>query len=195
MSRYLEELRYVIHGLRAPFACGGTWVPDEPLMLCFKDKTQMQIVRTPNPFEQTQVLQPLVERCAPAPFGQGRKTRYNRDVRNALQLKAEGDAFTVLNFDPAAAGILDQVRRQLLPQDPAPLTAELYNLNIYASDGHFVPHKDTPRDSDMIGTLVVCLPSQFLNGALVVKHQGIFQTFDWSKAIRQRSKATLSTRY
>ena len=186
----LEDLRYAVHGLCAPFACGGTLVPDQPLTLCFRDKTQLPVLRAPRVFEQEQLLQPLVRRCTPAPFGKGRQTRYDRSVRNARQLKAEGGAFSVLHFDPQAAGILEQIRRELVPQDPTPLTAELYNLNIYASDGHFVPHKDTPHGSDMLGTLVVCLPSQFSNGALVIKHQGVFQTFDWGDAIRQQAEPT-----
>jgi hypothetical protein len=186
----LEDLRYAVHGLGAPFACGGTLVPDQPCTLCFQDKTQLPVLRVPRVFEQEKLLQPLVQRCTPAPFGKGRRTRYDRSVRNALQLKAEGGAFSVLHFDPQAAGILEQIRRELVPQDQTPLTAELYNLNIYASDGHFVPHKDTPRGSDMLGTLVVCLPSQFSNGALVLKHQGIFQTFDWGAAIRQQAEPT-----
>ena len=186
----LEDLRYAVHGLCAPFACGGTLVPDQPLTLCFQDQTRLPVLRAPRAFEQEQLLQPLVQRCTPAPFGKGRQTRYDRSVRNALQLKAEGGAFSVLDFDPQAAGILEQIRRELVPQDPTPLTAELYTHNIYASDGHFVPHKDTPRGSDMLGTLVVCLPSQFSNGALVVKHQGVFQTFDWGEAIRQQAEPT-----
>lgn len=28
----LEDLRYAVHGLSAPFACGGTLVPDQPLV-------------------------------------------------------------------------------------------------------------------------------------------------------------------
>jgi len=186
----LQELRDAVHGLCAPFACGGTLVPDEPLTLCFKDQTRLPVLRAPRAFEQEQLLQPLIERCAPAPFGKGRQTRYNRSVRDALQLKAEGGAFFVPDFDPNAAGILDQIRHDLLPQDSAPLTAELYSLNLYARDGHFVPHKDTPRGSDMLGTLVVCLPSQFSNGALVVKHQGILHTFDWGRAIQEQAEPT-----
>jgi hypothetical protein len=42
----------------------------------------------------------------------------------------------------------------------------------------------------MIGTLVVCLPSQFANGALVVKHHGILQTFDWATAIQRQTEPT-----
>src|SRR5580693_6434887 len=186
----LEGLRHAVHGLRGPFACGGTLVPDEPVTLHFRDNTQIPVLRATDTFEQEQILRPLVERCTAAAFGAGRKTRYDRTVRDALQIKAGGGAFSVLHFDPAAAGILEQIRRDLAPQVSGPLTAELYNLNVYTRGGHFVPHKDTPRGSDMLGTLVVCLPAQFSNGAFVVKHHGVFQTYDWSEAIRDQVEPT-----
>ena len=184
----LEDLRHAVHGLRAPFACGGTLVPALPVTLCFPSLIQVPVLRAKDTFEQERLLQPLVERCTAAAFGSGRKTKYDRTVRDALQIKAESGAFSVLNFDPAAEGILEQVRRELAPQLPDPLTAELYNVNVYASGGHFVPHKDTPRGSDMLGTLVVCLPSQFSNGAFVVKHHGVFQTYDWGRAIKEQAE-------
>jgi hypothetical protein len=186
----LEGLRHAVHGLRASFACGGTLVPAQPVTLCFPDKTRIPVLRERDTLEQERLLRPLVERCAAAAFGMGRKTRYDRTVRDALQIKAEGGAFSVLHFDPAAAGILEQIRRELVPQVPDALTAELYNLNVYATGGHFVQHKDTPCGSDMLGTLVVCLPSQFSNGAFVVKHQGVFQTYDWGHAIREQAEPT-----
>jgi hypothetical protein len=186
----LEDLRHAVHGINAPFACGGTFLPDSPIALCFKDQTPFPVQRASNAFEQERQLAPLIQQCTPAPFGRGRQTRFNRTVRDALQLKAEGGAFSVSAFDPQAAGILEHVRRELLPHDASPLTAELYSLNIYARDGHFVPHKDTPRGSDMVGTLVVCLPSQFSNGALVVKHHGILQTFDWARDIESQKEPT-----
>jgi len=52
-----------------------------------------------------------------------------------------------------------------------------------------VPH-DTPRGSDMLGTLVVCLPVRFWNGAFVVKHPGVFQTHDWVLAIDEHAEPT-----
>lgn len=61
---------------------------------------------------------------------------------------------------------------------------------VYANGGHFAPHKDTPRGSDMIGTLVVCLPSQFRSGAFVVKHHGVFQTYEWDQEIREQAEPT-----
>jgi hypothetical protein len=186
----LDGLRHAVHGLRAPFTCGGTLLPEQPVTLCFPDNTQIAVLREKDTFEQERLLRPLVERCTAAAFGTGRKTRYDHTVRDALQIKAEGGAFSVLHFDPAEASILDQIRRKLVPDVPGALTAELYNLNVYGTGGHFVPHKDTPRGSDMLGTLVVCLPSQFANGAFVVKHHGVFQTYDWGQAIREQAEPT-----
>ena len=127
----LGGLRHAVHGLDAPFTCGGTLVPEEAATLCFPDNTQISVVRAKDIFDQERLLQPLVERCSVAAFGMGRKTRYDRTVRDALQIKAEGGAFSVLHFDPAATGILEQIRRELAPHIPDALTAELYNINVY----------------------------------------------------------------
>jgi hypothetical protein len=110
-------------------------------------------------------------------------------VRDALQLKAENGGFSVENFDPESAGILKKIQRELVPHDPNPISAELYSVNVYTDGGHFAPHKDTPRGSDMFGTLVVCLPSQFTNGKLVLRHRGVVQKFDWGHAIGAQKKA------
>ena len=84
----LEGLQHAVHGLRAPFTCGGTLVPEQPVTLCFRDKTKIPVLRARDTFEQERLLRPLVERCATAAFGMGRKTRYDRTVRDALQIKA-----------------------------------------------------------------------------------------------------------
>src|SRR5438552_4491272 len=140
-----EGLQHAVHGLRAPFTCGGTLVPEQPVTLCFPDNTQIPVLRARDTFEQERLLRPLVERCAVAAFGMGRKTRYDRTVRDALQIKAEGGGFSVLHFDHAAAGTLEQIRGGLAPQAADALTAELYNLNVYATRGHVVLHKATPH--------------------------------------------------
>jgi hypothetical protein len=184
----IENLRLAIHGVTAPFSCEGTFVPDKPVTLVFKDRTRSEVVRAKSSFDQEHELKPLLEFCKPAPFGEGKKTRYDRRVRDALQLKAEDGGFTVENFDPESAGILKEVQRKLVPHDPNPVLAELYTVNVYTDGGHFAPHKDTPRGSDMFGTLVVCLPSQFLNGKLVLRHRGVVQKFDWGHAIQVQKK-------
>jgi hypothetical protein len=184
----LENLRLAIHGVTAPFSCEGTFIPAKPVTLVFKDRTRFEVIRAEDAFEQNGKLKPLLEHCKPAPFGEGKKTRYDRRVRDALQLKAEAGGFTVENFDPQSAGILKKIQRYLVPHDPNPVSAELYTLNVYTDGGHFAPHKDTPRGSDMFGTLVVCLPSQFGNGKFVLSHRGVVQKYDWGRAIQAQKK-------
>lgn len=185
----LEKLRWAIHGVKAPFSSAGTFVPDEPLTLIFRDTSRFTVERAQNAHEQIRALQPLIDRCQPATFGDKRRTRFDRSVRDAVQLKAGDGGFSVAHFDPEAAGILDAIRRQMLPHDSPPITAELYALNIYTSGGHFAPHKDTPRGQDMFGTLVVCLPSQFWRGEFVLTHRGVVQRFDWGAAIGKQREA------
>lgn len=184
----LENLRLALHGVTAPFSCAGTLVPDKPVALVFKDKTRLEITRAKSAFEQKNELKPLLDHCKPAPFGEGKKTRYDRTVRDALQLKAEKGGFTVVGFDPEAAGVLEKIQRELVPHDPNPITAELYTVNVYTDGGHFAPHKDTPRGSDMFGTLVVCLPAQFEHGQLVLTHRGVVQKLDWGRAIKTQEE-------
>src|SRR5262249_45749446 len=96
----LEALRLALHGVTSPFSCEGTFVPDKPVTLGFEDQTRLEVIRAKSAFHQKDELRPLLEHCKPAPFGEGKKTRYDRRVRDALQLKAENGGFTVENFDP-----------------------------------------------------------------------------------------------
>jgi hypothetical protein len=182
----LENLRLAIHGVTAPFSCEGTCVPDKPVTFIFRDQSRFKVTRAKSAFEQKNELKALLDHCKPAPFGDAKKTRYDRTVRDALQLKAEGGAFSIEGFDLESAGILKKIQRELVPHDPNPISAELYTVNVYADGGHFAPHKDTPRGKDMFGTLVVCLPSQFRSGNLVLSHRGVVQKFDWGSAIEKQ---------
>jgi hypothetical protein len=182
-SPHLAALARAIHGIVSPFACGGSLQLEKPLSLRFKDGAEITVVPAKDTYQQEISNHALVERCTPARHGRGRQTRYDRRVRDALQLNADGDAFSVQNFDPEASGLLEEIRQRLTPADPNPITAELYSLNIYRSGGHFVPHKDTPRGDDMLGTLVVCLPSRFSQGQLVALHHGAREVFDWGDEI------------
>ena len=179
----VANLQLAIHGVTAPFSCEGTFVPDKPVAFMFKDRTRFEVVRAKNTSEQNNALKPLLEHCKPAPFGDGKKTRYDRTVRDAFQLKAEKGECSIENFDLESAGILKKIQSELVPHDPNPISAEFYSVNVYTDGGHFAPHKDTPRGEDMFGTLVVCLPSLFRSGTLVLTHRGVVKKFDWAHAI------------
>jgi len=64
----LEDLRHTVHSIRAPFACGGTFVPEQPVTICFPDKTQIPVMRAKEIYEQEQLLKLLVECCGAAPL-------------------------------------------------------------------------------------------------------------------------------
>ena len=177
----LQKLRLAIHGVSAPFFATGTYTPSVQPTLRFKDETSFVVQLSKSQYDQVAALKPLIDRCKPATFGDNRKNRIDRTVRDALQLKSEKGAFSVSDFDPESAGILKSIRREMLPHDSSSISAELYSLNIYTRGGHFAPHKDTPRGEDMFGTLVVCLPSCFSQGQLLLMHRGVVNRFDWGK--------------
>lgn len=116
--------------------------------------------------------------CAPASFGDGTETRTDVRVRDGRQLYARDGALAVEGFDDALREILSKIRASLCPQEAAPPIAALHSLNVYGRGGHFVAHKDTPREPSVFGTLVVCLPLAFRGGQLVVEQQAR-ATFDW----------------
>ncbi|KAI5236827.1 hypothetical protein E4T43_08378 [Aureobasidium subglaciale] len=61
--------------------------------------------------------------------------------------------------------------------------AELYKLNVYSGpSGRFKAHVDTPRSETQIGSLIVCLPSEFEGGNLSTTHQENTVEFDWSRS-------------
>ena len=178
----LTDLADAVHGVASPFVCGGSVTLKKPVALRFDDGATVEVTPAERVYDQDTENETLVERCAPAKFGKGRRTRYDRRVRDAVQLNAAGEAFAVMNFDPESDGLLESVRKELAPAVPK-LRAELHALNIYGRDGHFHPHKDTPRRKEMLGTLVVCLPSRFSQGMLLVMHRGAYRLFDWAEEI------------
>ena len=57
------------------------------------------------------------------------------------------------------------------------VVAEQYSLNLYKTGGMFKKHKDTPRGEDMLGTLVICLPTLFEGGSMKVSQKGREQRY------------------
>jgi hypothetical protein len=161
------------------FACGGEVELAAPLWLRGPRGKKLEIVEWTD-LRPSNVDRKLRAWCAPASFGDGTETRTDVRVRDGRQLYARDGALAVEGFEDALREILAQVRASLCPHEAAPPTAELHSLNVYGSGGHFVAHKDTPREPSVFGTLVVCLPLDFSGGRLVVEHEAR-ATFDWER--------------
>ena len=176
-KKWLTTLVERANALDAIFACGGEVEVAAPLSLRGPGGKKLQVVERIG-FRPSNVNKKLRAWCAPASFGEGTETRTDARVREGRQLYARNGALAVEGFDEALREILSQIRASLCPHESAPPIAELHSLNVYGRGGHFVAHKDTPREPSVFGTLVVCLPLAFSGGRLIVEQQAR-ATFDW----------------
>jgi len=176
-KKWLTTLVERAKALDAIFACGGEVEVAAPLSLRGPGGKKLEVVERIG-FRPSNVDKKLRAWCAPASFGEGTETRTDVRVREGRQLYARSGALAVEGFDETLREILGQIRESLCPHETAPPIAELHSLNVYGRGGHFVAHKDTPRQTSVLGTLVVCLPLAFGGGRLVVEQESR-ATFDW----------------
>jgi len=117
----------------------------------------------------------LLDVCSVASFGYKDKDVIDKSYRDALKL--DPIDFST-SFQLCNTPIIREIE-SLIP-NCAGLQAELYKLNIYAPGGFFKPHVDTPQSGQMFGSLVVCLPTHFNGGELIVRHEKKEIKYDWS---------------
>eukprot|EP00116_Pleurobrachia_bachei_P003313 sb/3463575/ len=148
------------------------------------DREDWEIHRDAALAEQMGRFAPLRGVMPQATFGHGRQTMCDTGVRDALQLPADkfevmvklsenGESLT-LEDALADSGVLTKVQKNLgIDAERFDLVAEQYSLNMYGKGGHFKKHKDTPRGSDMIGTLLVQLPGAYYEGGALEIFAGV----------------------
>ncbi|GAQ88607.1 hypothetical protein KFL_004440050 [Klebsormidium nitens] len=131
--------------------------------------------------------------CSPSPYGDllNESTQVDTGVRRALEArfkarKEEEDenqsSFVerVRNRKPCFEALIRiAVAAKLCFNQAIKLVP--YKLNINGPGDFFRPHVDTPVDPELfIGTVVVCLPSPFTGGELIVTHVDASHTFDFA---------------
>ncbi|KAL6079000.1 Fe2OG dioxygenase domain-containing protein [Balamuthia mandrillaris] len=119
------------------------------------------------PMEQPEQLSALLAACSKATFGRGTEEVLDTTYRDAYKLDCPH--FAVADFHPCEALIAEDVHRAMMPEARA-VRLETYKLNVYGPGGRFKSHVDTPRSPDMFGSLVVCLPTAFSGGQLLIHH-------------------------
>ncbi|HEV2638129.1 MAG TPA: 2OG-Fe(II) oxygenase [Actinocrinis sp.] len=110
----------------------------------------------------------LIALAGPASYGRGESTLTNPAVRNTWEVPKQLVQAQWAQGSLEAA--LDAVREGLGLPSEGELHAEPHSVLVYEKGQFFLPHQDSEKHDDMIGTLVVTLPSRFQGGELVVKH-------------------------
>ena len=179
VSTIVMSLGQQAEGIASRFCCGGTLSLEDDVKLTFEKSGDNWSCIT-FPVSDQKYLQELLDICSVSSFGLGEKQVTDKSYRDALKL--EPDRFQT-SFQLCSTQLLVELLNIMMP-DMCPnkcVRAELYKLNIYSGPGgYFKSHVDTPRSSEMFGSLVVCLPTQFTGGELVTRHKGQEIRFDWS---------------
>jgi len=195
----VSKLGQAVRSISTRFSCGGRLdlSPNGTVMINYKIKqhttendpcTSTGLVATAKeteemwssiklPVASEAAMSKLLDACLVASFGYKDKNVTDKGYRDALCL--DPTSFST-SFQLCATPIIKQIESIVPNCASGGLQAELYKLNIYPPGGFFKPHVDTPRSGNMFGSLVVCLPSLFGGGELVVRHQDEVIKYNWS---------------
>ncbi|HEY5880651.1 MAG TPA: 2OG-Fe(II) oxygenase [Nakamurella sp.] len=123
----------------------------------------------------------LIAVARPAQYGQGEHTRTDASVRHTWQVPKSRVRIDRRQWNRTLVPILEGLRDDLgLPVDKR-LKAELHSFLVYSPGQFFLPHQDSEKSDDMVGTLTVTLPGPSRGGELIVRHgqqQMIYRSSD-----------------
>ncbi len=111
----------------------------------------------------------LIAIAAQSPYGRGKETIIDTDVRKTWQIAPESVHLSGRNWSKTLDAIVAQAAAGLGVEEA--VSAELYKLLIYDTGSFFVEHRDTEKVAGMFATLVVVLPSVCSGGELIVRHR------------------------
>ena len=112
----------------------------------------------------------LCDVARPARHGFKDETRLDRRVRDTWEIPKSRISIDEPRWMRTLTPQLDRIRRSLGLPEECRLKAQLHNMLVYAPGQFFAPHQDSEKTDDMIGTLVVSLPSRFSGGAMAIEH-------------------------
>ncbi|KAK7403543.1 hypothetical protein QQX98_010678 [Neonectria punicea] len=108
--------------------------------------------------------QVIKKACRPAPFGIGDQTVVDDSVRKTWELDSSQFRLANPRWQAFLDGDILAAASQKLGLDVASAMAKPHKLLLYEPGSFFKPHKDSQKEPGMIGTLVVCLPSEHQGG-------------------------------
>ena len=144
------------------FACGQ--FIDNDISFIAKSQSGHLSKELKFPLNSSDCEEHMLPISSEAYFGKNDQAVLDPEYRRAQVIYPES---YFCNFDPNNYDIIDIIQNNM-NEISSNIKFVRDKLNIYSKDGHFKIHKDTPRSSNMIGTLVICFPSEFKGGDLVL---------------------------
>lgn len=123
------------------------------------------------------LAQKLRNVARPSPFGLREQTLQDPSVRNTWEVAGSRVKIAARRWKPVLATYLRTLQTDLGFPDECEVEAVFDKLLIYEKGQFFKPHQDSEKDDEMVGTLVVILPSQYEGGAMTVEHRGEKKVF------------------
>lgn len=121
----------------------------------------------------------------PAKYGHGEKTILDRRVRDTWEVPRPRVGIDQRRWNLTLRPMLDAIRDDLALPSSSRVTAQLHSMLVYEPGQFFAPHQDSEKKDEMIGTLVVMLPSRSSGGDLVIEHR--------MQSVRYSGSATVLT--
>ncbi len=162
-----EELADMLRGLRS----GGSFATRRtaPVNDLTIEVRGLGPLRLPVTAAQAKELRLLAH---PAKYGRGEQTILDRSVRDTWEVPRSRVKIDKRRWNNTLRPMLDTIRNDLGLPTTSSLKAELHSILVYEPHQFFAPHQDSEKDDQMIGSLVVMLPSNSRGGELVVEHHG-----------------------
>lgn len=140
--------------------------------------------------------QSLIGASRQAPFGKGNQTLVDETVRKTWEIDGSKVTFSNNAWHSWLDGVVGTVATNLgVAVGPEGVRADLYKMLLYEKGALFKLHKEyvefpltsfwaradfstsTEKTPGMFGTLVICLPSEHVGGAVCVRHGQEKNTF------------------
>jgi hypothetical protein len=123
----------------------------------------------------------LIAVARPAMFGRGEETLTDTGVRDTWELTPDQLTLGGPGWKALLDGALEHFRDELGLPRTSRLRAEPHAMLVYGKGQFFLPHQDSEKHDEMVGTLVVSLPSAHTGGELVIDHAGESRAYRASK--------------
>ena len=162
-----DAITRLLTGVRAPgtFAAQRTATADD-LHLEVKGLGRLRF-----PVSRAQALR-LCAVGRPARYGRGEKTLLDTRVRDTCEIPIRAVKIDKRRWNRTLGPMLRALGTDLGLPSGSRLEAALHGMLVYGPGQFFLRHQDSEKADDMVGTLVVTLPSAFRGGAFVIEHKG-----------------------